>query len=99
MEFLQIILVLIFIVALWFCFIYYLRFMSKLTYKRIIKKIESDKLSDATIIRNYNNLKKWKDCKWVAILLYNIFYKEYIKVQNMMFDAYKEGMIKRNLPL
>lgn len=60
MEFLQIILVLILIVALWFCFIYYLRFMSKLTYKRIIKKIESDKLSDATIIRNYNNLKKWK---------------------------------------
>ncbi|OCG63990.1 hypothetical protein [Gilliamella sp. GillExp13] len=99
MKFLEVILGFAFLVGLWFCFAHYIRFLSKLTCKRIKKRLESGKISNAKLIRSYNSFKKWKDCKWLAILTFGLLYKEYIKIQNMYFNAYKEEMIKRNLPL
>ncbi|WP_294614310.1 hypothetical protein [uncultured Gilliamella sp.] len=73
--------------------------VAKLKSKSIINQINSGKMSDAKLTRQYNNFKKWKDNKLIAILMAGIAFKLYIKMQNMLFDAYKEGMIKRNLPL
>lgn len=73
--------------------------IAKLKNKAIIRQINAGKISDAKLIRQYNNFKKWKDNKLIAILMAGVGYKLYIKMQNMLFEAYKEGMIKRNLPL
>ncbi|OCG21042.1 hypothetical protein A9G11_08885 [Gilliamella sp. wkB108] len=73
--------------------------VASLKSKAIIRQINAGKISDHKLTHQYNNFKKWKDNKLVAILMAGIAYKFYIKMQNILFEAYKQGMIKRNLPL
>lgn len=96
---LQLILVIGLIIAIFSVIGFLLIQTAKLKCKAITRKINAGKISDAKLTRQYNNFKKWKDNKIIAILMAGITYKLYIKMQNMLFEAYKQGMIKRNLPL
>ncbi|OCG00388.1 hypothetical protein [Gilliamella sp. wkB112] len=73
--------------------------VGRLKSKTLIRQINAGKISDAKLIRLYNQCKKWKDSKFAAILSSGIFYKQWMKIQNDIFAAYEQGMIKRNLPL
>lgn len=96
---LQLITAILFVIFIYFLMSLYVGLLGKWSYKRVSKKIQSGKMSDKALIRNYNKFKKSKDSKIIAILICGIFFKSFIKLQNCTFDAYKEGMIQRNLPL
>jgi len=97
-------------IILIFCTFIYL--LMKL-YMFVVKStIKNSKLTDERLTKMYNNMKvskdnkskliifkKSKDNKIMAILICGVFFKSYIKLQNCTFEAYKEGMIQRNLPL
>ncbi|MCO6536346.1 MAG: hypothetical protein J6583_08150 [Gilliamella sp.] len=69
----------------------------------IIKQVKSDKksdkISDEILIQHYNMFKKYKDSVVLAVLCYGILYMYGMKLNQKAFDAYKQCMIKRNLPL
>ncbi|OCG07036.1 hypothetical protein A9G13_08605 [Gilliamella sp. wkB178] len=73
--------------------------VGKLKSKTLIRQINAGKISDAKLIRLYNQCKKGKDSKFAAIMSAGIFYKQWITIQNDIFVAYEQGIIKRNLPL
>ena len=98
-DLLRIIIAILFVIFIYFLMSLYMGLLGKWSYKRVSKKIQSGKMSDKALIRNYNKFKKSKDNKIMAILICGVFFKSYIKLQNCTFEAYKEGMIQRNLPL
>ncbi|MWN90902.1 hypothetical protein GQ597_09335 [Gilliamella sp. Pra-s65] len=69
----------------------------------IIKQVKSDKrsdkISDEILTQHYNMLKKHKDNVFLAFLCYGILYMYGMKLNQKVFEAYKECMIRRNLPL
>ncbi|MWP49309.1 MULTISPECIES: hypothetical protein [unclassified Gilliamella] len=65
----------------------------------IIKQVKSDKISDEILIKHYNFFKKYKDSVALAVFCYGILYRYGMKLNQKAFDAYKECMIRRNLPL
>ncbi|MWN32057.1 MULTISPECIES: hypothetical protein [unclassified Gilliamella] len=65
----------------------------------IIKQVKLDKISDEILIQRYNMSKRYKDNVFLTFLCYGILYMYGMKLKQKVFEAYKECMIRRNLPL
>lgn len=93
----QIIILIAFIVALVFFFHLYSRFLSKLSQKSIKKRIAKGKINDKQLIKFYNISDKGRKNKWMAILVYGIYYKSYLQMQEGTYQIYRDEMENRGL--
>ena len=82
----QIILLIGFLLLFMFVFHLYVRFLSKLTQKSIMKRIEKGKINDKQLMKFYEMSDKARNRKFTAFLLYGIFYKSYIRLHD---DTYQ----------
>ncbi|MCX8640973.1 MULTISPECIES: hypothetical protein [unclassified Gilliamella] len=99
MNFLQTILALAVAAAIIIGLLTFIGLLAKFQCYRTIKQVESGKMSDATLMRRYNMTKKYKDSVFWTFFNYGIYYKYGKKLNQKVFEVFKECMIKRNLPL
>ena len=98
-DFIQTIMALIVVAAIFIGLATFVRLQNRLYCQRNIQLVESGKMSDEELTKSYTMAKKNQDNTMWAIFIFSIFYKYGLKLQQRVFDTYKEAMIKRNLPL
>lgn len=94
---LVLILFILFIAIILFVFNLYCKFLGKMTQNSIKKRIAKGKISDKQLLKLYKTADRGHRRKWIAIFLYGIFYKSFLKMQEGTYLLYKEEMERRGL--
>lgn len=93
----QFIILIAFIIALLVIFHLYSHFLSKLSQNSIKKRLAKGKISDKQLIKFYKLSDKGRKNKWMAILIYGIYYKSYLKMQEGTYQIYRSEIENRGL--
>lgn len=96
-TFAQVALLIAVIVLFLVVFNLYARMLSKISQRGIKRRIEKGKVSDKQLIKLYQTSDKGRKRTGMAIFMYGIFYKSFLKMQDDIYQVYQAEMKKRGL--